>query len=242
MLPSPLDSVTSKYLEDLCNSRTPETQTLEFKSELPGRDSKARNDFLKDVSAIANAQGGDLIYGVQEEDGCAITLIPITGESLDEAKRRLGQILDAGIEPRIIGLQFKDVPVAGGYILLLRVHPEAVFLAGEREQASDKSGPRRGFNGAERWLLITDNADTDAAHAGYPRAIAAKTCAAAVLVISFLGTEKPPAFYVPIACEDSSNQVTLPGVEAATTPILREPSNKTRQSPNACALCPVSFF
>jgi hypothetical protein len=121
MLPSHLDSVTAKYLEDLCNNRTPESQTLEFKGELPGRDAKAKNEFLKDVSAIANAQGGDLIYGVQEVDGCASALAPITAESVDDARRRLGQILDAGIEPRIIGLQFRDVPVAGGYILILRV-------------------------------------------------------------------------------------------------------------------------
>jgi len=36
-------------------------------------------EFLKDVCAFANADGGDLIYGIDEEDGKASALTPITG-------------------------------------------------------------------------------------------------------------------------------------------------------------------
>lgn len=106
---------------EVCAQRTAESQTLDFKQALPGSSDRDKSEFLKDICAFANAEGGDLVYGIAEAAGIATSTAPISGEAPDAAKRRLGQVADSGLEPRVIGLQFRDVPVAGGYVLIVRV-------------------------------------------------------------------------------------------------------------------------
>ena len=107
-------------LLELCAQECPESQTLEFKRELPGiKTEKDKVEFLKDVCALANSDGGDLVYGVDEADGKARGVAPISTEPADAAMRRLSQIMDAGIEPRIVGYRLSEVPVTGGYVLRL---------------------------------------------------------------------------------------------------------------------------
>jgi hypothetical protein len=95
--------------------------TLEFKRELPQpRLEQAKVELLKDVCAMANSAGGDILYGMEERDGAAAALVPIT-EPFDAAERRMRQVLDA-IEPRLDGLRFREVTLgSGGYAMVLRV-------------------------------------------------------------------------------------------------------------------------
>ncbi len=108
-------------LLELCSQRCPESQTLDFKKTLPGLSDKERSEFLKDVCALANTDGGDLVYGIAEEQGYAKELHPLASEPADAAKRRLGQICDAGLEPRVVGLRFQEVPITDGYALIVRI-------------------------------------------------------------------------------------------------------------------------
>jgi predicted HTH transcriptional regulator len=57
---------------------------------LPGTDDKAREEFLEDVCAFANASGGDLVYGLQEKQGHVdcIVPVPIVSSPVDATKRR----------------------------------------------------------------------------------------------------------------------------------------------------------
>lgn len=117
----PFQDVNEATLLELCSQGCPESQTLDFKKTLPGLSDRERSEFLKDVCALANTDGGDLVYGIAEGDGHAKELNPVASEPADAAKRRLGQISDAGLEPRVVGLRFQDVPVTGGYALIVRV-------------------------------------------------------------------------------------------------------------------------
>lgn len=48
-------------------SKTQESLSLEFKSSLSLKnEDKKKNELSKDVSAFANSEGGDIIYGVSE--------------------------------------------------------------------------------------------------------------------------------------------------------------------------------
>ncbi|MGH8576375.1 MAG: AlbA family DNA-binding domain-containing protein, partial [Gammaproteobacteria bacterium] len=121
MLLETLDRVSADLLRKLCDDRCPESDTLDFKRELPGGLDKDKHELLKDVCSLANTDGGDLVYGVEEKAGAASALVPLTGESADAARRRISQILDAGLEPRVQGLRLHHVEVTGGYVLILRV-------------------------------------------------------------------------------------------------------------------------
>lgn len=116
----PQDADEARLLE-LCRQGCPESQTLDIKRTLPTASDQDKRELLKDVCAMANADGGEIAYGIDEQSGVASSLAPITGESADAAKRRLGQVLDAGLEPRIPSLEFQDIPVTGGYVLVARV-------------------------------------------------------------------------------------------------------------------------
>jgi Putative DNA-binding domain len=122
-LPQRLEEIDAALIAQLCEEKAPESQVLEFKRDLPHvRDAKARDELLKDVSALANASGGDLLYGIEEDSkGHAKGVAPITVEAADAAQRRLREILAAGLEPRILGLQMQEVPIEGGYVLIVRV-------------------------------------------------------------------------------------------------------------------------
>jgi hypothetical protein len=121
MLLETLDQVTADFLRRLCDDKCPESDTLEFKRIIPGGLDKDKHELLKDVCALANSDGGDLVYGIEESAGTAAALVPLTGESSDAAKRRLSQVLDAGLEPRVQGLRFHHVEMDSGYVLILRV-------------------------------------------------------------------------------------------------------------------------
>lgn len=128
MLPYSLEELDEEKIRQLCVDECPESFTLDFKALLPKKDDESKEEFLKDICAFANADGGDLVYGVSDKGGVARSIIPLSSkdakdkESADEARRRLGQILDAGVEPRLQGIQFKPVLLEeGGYVLVIRV-------------------------------------------------------------------------------------------------------------------------
>lgn len=108
-------------LNQIVSDRMDEGPTLEFKETLPDRSDKGIVEFLKDAAGMANSFGGDIVYGIGEAEGVAATITPIQGESYDDASRRLGQMLDSGIEPRLQDVQMKGVDVDGGYVVVMRV-------------------------------------------------------------------------------------------------------------------------
>jgi len=115
------DDIDADTLAELCESNAPETITLDFKQELYGSTADEKSEFLKDVCALANAEGGDLVFGIAEAKGGAGKVMPIAEPSADRAMRKMGQILDGSVEPRLPGFQWKHVHVEGGYVLILRI-------------------------------------------------------------------------------------------------------------------------
>jgi len=70
---------------------------------------------------MTNADGGDIVFGINEANGVASDLSPISSETADALIRRINQTVESGIEPRILGLQFMPIEVSGGYVLVVRV-------------------------------------------------------------------------------------------------------------------------
>lgn len=150
MLPIQLHQLTEVFLKQVCADQWPETQTLEFKAILPLSEESARQEFRKDVCALANADGGDLVYGISEKGGRANNIHAIEGVDVDATKRRLRQILDTKVEPKIHGIQIHACSVeAGGFVLVLRI-------------PSSYDGPHRFGQAAEhRFAIRNDTGTTD---------------------------------------------------------------------------------
>lgn len=87
-LPENIADLNQSHLDELVTERAEEGPHLEFKRELPQNDNASKNEFLGDVSAFANAGGGDLVYGVDEDaDGAAAAVVPLAGNADQEARR-----------------------------------------------------------------------------------------------------------------------------------------------------------
>ncbi|MHB8549297.1 MAG: AlbA family DNA-binding domain-containing protein, partial [Thermoplasmataceae archaeon] len=117
-----LIDIAEADLVHLIETREPESQILEFKRDLPDRGNEARKEFLADVCAFANATGGDLLYGVEEDgEARAKALRPVTPDNVDEEQRRLQDWILNGLDPRVTGVEVLAVPVTGGYVFVVRV-------------------------------------------------------------------------------------------------------------------------
>lgn len=70
----PLSTVTEANLQALIDGAVREDRTLEFKRDAYGANDEARSEFLADISALANTLGGDLVIGLDEQQGVASSL------------------------------------------------------------------------------------------------------------------------------------------------------------------------
>jgi len=80
--------ISKEALEALIASAIPEGQTLEYKRAINVETTKAKLEFCADVAAFANASGGEIIFGMDEDgDGKAKAFKPL--EDFAQAMRLL---------------------------------------------------------------------------------------------------------------------------------------------------------
>ncbi|MDN2669780.1 ATP-binding protein [Janthinobacterium sp. SUN026] len=121
MLKIDINSIDENYLRQLCEDACPESETLDFKRQLPSKADHDKTEISKDICALANSEGGVIIYGIDEKDGVASLICPITSETADSALRRIAQTTDSGIEPRVPSVRTRAIDVEGGYVVVIRV-------------------------------------------------------------------------------------------------------------------------
>ncbi len=69
MLPVNLDDTTADHIQGLIDSEVAESVTLEYKRQLPTNQTDEKREFLYDVAAMANAFGGDFVFGIVDRKG-----------------------------------------------------------------------------------------------------------------------------------------------------------------------------
>src|SRR4051812_34677712 len=84
----PLDNINESHLQSLVNG-APEGRQIEYKRQLPGNSRDEGIEFLKDVTAMANTHGGDILYGVGEGKDAggntvAVAIDGVAGEDADK--------------------------------------------------------------------------------------------------------------------------------------------------------------
>jgi hypothetical protein len=119
MITKPLSTLTESDLRRLIEDEVPENKQIEYKRELP--DGGTVN-FLRAVTAFANTQGGDLLYGIEAKEGIPVNLSPLAMTSSDRVLQRFENLCRDGVEPRLTGVQFKFVSLdGGGSALIVRI-------------------------------------------------------------------------------------------------------------------------
>lgn len=111
MISRSFDEMGRSDLEALVANRVSERRDLEFKRDLPGETPEEIKEFLAEVTSLANAQGGDLIFGIEEKAGVATALVGLTVENQDKTLLRLENVLRDSIDPKLIGVQMEWIPL-----------------------------------------------------------------------------------------------------------------------------------
>lgn len=126
MINIPLEQIDKAAIDSLIANTLSEDRGVEFKESLPTE--ADRNEFLADVSSLANASGGDLIYGIKEKrdqgkpTGEAEAAVGVGNVNVDAEILRLENWLRDCIDPRIPGYRIK--PVGGfpnGAVIFIRI-------------------------------------------------------------------------------------------------------------------------
>jgi schlafen family protein len=147
MLTNNLSDVALGDVQRLCDNCVEESRFLEFKAERIGGGNDDKREFLADVSAFANASGGDLVLGVKEEKGAAVEVCGIEVDDPDKEKRRLANIIQDCLEPRIYGPEIKWLPMPGTTRGVMVVRVPRSWSAPHRVRVKDMNFYVRDTNG-----------------------------------------------------------------------------------------------
>jgi len=130
VIKKPIDKIEKADIESLISTREGERKTLDYKLQLPpSQPPEAKREFLYDVCSFANADGGDIVFGIADQRDSAgkPTGMPASAEGLalenlsSEILRMENSVRD-GINPRIAGIEWQ--PITGfpaGPVLVMRI-------------------------------------------------------------------------------------------------------------------------
>jgi len=128
MLPVNLKDLTADHIQDLIDSEVAESVMLEYKQQLPSKQSDEKREFLYDVAAMANAAGGDIVFGIAERPGESNAKTGIADKVLGERWPniqaeviRLSSYIRDGIAPRLSGFDLQPISCPDGDALVVRI-------------------------------------------------------------------------------------------------------------------------
>lgn len=103
------EEITFEDIQALFDNEVAESRTLEYKSILPHDGESEKVPFLAGVCALANTDGGDIIFGIEDEKGIPIELKGVNIQDQDKEILRLENSIRNGIEPRLMQIHSRFV-------------------------------------------------------------------------------------------------------------------------------------
>ena len=126
MLNKLLDTVTLNDINDLIKNKVEESRTLDYKRTL-SFDEKGTRQLLKHISSFANANGGNIIYGISENGGIPTNIIGLTFDELgvkdiDDLTLKISGKVEMCLDPGIKNLELKKIDIdIDRFILIIKI-------------------------------------------------------------------------------------------------------------------------
>lgn len=126
-----IDAIADNEIHALIVGGAREQQRLEFKATLRiSQDKqladKEKMEMLMDVSAMANAEGGYIIYGVKDDgNDCTGGYFGLTREDARKIETTIDELSVVHISERIEGLEVRLREIQGNYVVIVRVPASA---------------------------------------------------------------------------------------------------------------------
>ena len=116
------EPISDRLLDEAVAAGVPETDDLDWKSELPPASGLPLTDFPKDVAAMANRGGGLIVYGVKESQGAAVVRVDV-GDVSEAHERSLRSVAVTSITPPVFGLKVHRLSSGGMRAIVVQVPP-----------------------------------------------------------------------------------------------------------------------
>lgn len=116
------DSISD--IQSLIDNSVEESTELEYKRSFAKANPKWKEELAKDISAMANANGGIFIYGLAEKavsNGHSIPEMIMPVPSTEMTKDQLSQLLSSNISPKINNIDISVLSLEGGNVFVLHV-------------------------------------------------------------------------------------------------------------------------
>jgi hypothetical protein len=124
--------IEPKHIQGLIDAKVSEQRTLDYKRDLPGTREEDVQEFARDVSSFANADGGHILFGIEEAKdeagknlGYAGRIVGVGGATPDQAIQRMEHFVGAHIEPNLV-VHFRAVEVAAGVVVVVLQIPASL--------------------------------------------------------------------------------------------------------------------
>lgn len=147
MIEAPFDAVASEHIQSLIDNSVSERRTIDYKLELKAGKDEEKKEFLADVSSFANSSSGDLLFGIEEENGIPKRIAGLKDFDADKEILRLEGMLRDAIRPRIPLVHMREVKIPDvGSVLLVRIPKSwsaphmVVFKGSSRFHGRDNRG------------------------------------------------------------------------------------------------------
>lgn len=130
MLDKRLEDTEIEDIKTLIGNDTAENRRLEYKRQLNITSVEEKQEFLRDVIAFANSNGGDIIFGIAENKNDAINY-SIEGFDIDETEDQLNQkiinIVRDSTEPKLTNIHFKLIKYKDNKVIYIIRIPESIL-------------------------------------------------------------------------------------------------------------------
>ncbi len=123
-----INELSAEDINRLITNKFQENRTLDYKCELNLSLDKDRKEFLYDIAAMSNTEGGCLIFGIKElldehgqNTGTPDVITGIVVHNSDKLIQQIEDIIRSSTEPSISGIELKVVPVKEFNVLVIGV-------------------------------------------------------------------------------------------------------------------------
>lgn len=123
---SEIKSLNIDIIKRLVDNKIPEGKLIDYKESLSVSTVEEKKEFLADISSFANAEGGNLIYGVREEDGIPTEICGFNVDSIDSEKLKLENLIRDCTDPRVLGTIINYIALDNGKFVLVIYIPKSL--------------------------------------------------------------------------------------------------------------------
>ncbi len=122
MIDRELKDITEADLQRLIETPVMESDRIEYKVQITLTLDDSKKKFLASIASFANASGGDLIYGMEADNGRPVALKALANFNPDAESIRIRDLIRTGIAPTVFTAETQAVSLSsGGEVLVIRV-------------------------------------------------------------------------------------------------------------------------